>query len=177
MQARWPWVLHGMDDEGGGPISGTSSKASGADGLPDTSCISSPTPWKLPTSPRRSPPLAVLHKLEVAGCHKDRSPPLRGLSRRGRTPPPSLGASACEELLPTNPNIQGAALFWRRLEGRLLAKIDSLAGGLRASRSRGFNRRQAGGGAIKPRPTPPAPHARRPGSRCLHPHRFHSATR
>jgi hypothetical protein len=31
---------------------------------------------------------APLHKLEVAGYHDDRSPPLRDLVRRGRTPPP-----------------------------------------------------------------------------------------
>src|SRR5882724_9462217 len=128
MQARWPWVLHGMDDEGGGPISGTSSKASGADDLPDTSCIPSSTPWKLPTALWPPPPRAVLHKLEEAGCHEDRSPPLRGLSRRGRTPRPSLGASACEELLPTTAKIQGAAFSWRRLEGRAREKIDTLTG-------------------------------------------------
>jgi hypothetical protein len=29
-------MLHGMDDEGGGPISGTSSRASVETGLPDT---------------------------------------------------------------------------------------------------------------------------------------------
>jgi hypothetical protein len=33
-------------------------------------------------------PPAVLHKLEEAGCLDDRSPPLRDLIRRGRTPPP-----------------------------------------------------------------------------------------
>src|SRR5262249_59893703 len=102
MQARWPWMLHGMDDEGGGPISGTSSKASVADGLPNTAPLDRPCRW---TSQLlgASPPLAVLPKLQLASCHDDRSPPLRGLTRRGRTPPPSLGASACEELLPTNP--------------------------------------------------------------------------
>src|SRR5262249_55625891 len=117
MQARWPGILHGMDDEGGGPISGTSSKAAGADDLPDTTCILSPTPRNLRPSPRPPPPRAVLHRRRGGGSHEDPPPPLRGLSRRGRTPRPSLGASAREELLPTNPNIQGAAVFWRRVEG------------------------------------------------------------
>jgi hypothetical protein len=45
----------------------------------------------VPTSPLRVGlfgSAAVLHKLEEAGCHDDRSPPLRDLIRRGRTPPP-----------------------------------------------------------------------------------------
>src|SRR5262245_26095837 len=103
MQARWPWMLHGVDDEGGGPISATSSTASGGHDLPDTAgCLPCrPRRWKSVRARRPHSTPAVLHKLEVAGYHEDRSPPLRGLIRRGRTPPASLGASACEELLPT----------------------------------------------------------------------------
>ena len=53
---------------------------------------------------RAAAPPAVPHTLEVVGGHEERSPPLRGLSRRGRTPHPALGAAACGALLPTAPN-------------------------------------------------------------------------
>jgi hypothetical protein len=121
-----------MDDEGGGPISGTSSKASGGDGLPDISDILSSMPWIFAPARRwPPPPLAALHKLEVAGCHDDRSPPRRGLSRRGRTPLPSLGASACEELFPTKINIQGG-----RFRAAVSKPVPSpVEGGVRAGAS------------------------------------------
>src|SRR5262245_59929879 len=117
MQARWPWMLHGVDDEGGGPISATSSKASGRHDLPDTAgCLSRrPRRWKWARARQRHPTPAVLHKLEVAGCHEERSPPLRGLIRWGRTPPHSLGASACEELLPTTPTYKEGT--WKEWSG------------------------------------------------------------
>src|SRR5215475_7093873 len=70
-------------------------------------------------------PPAVLHKLEAAGCHEDRSPPLPGLIRRGRTPPPSLGASACEELLPTTPTYKEAASLRQAQDGLLSGRIEA----------------------------------------------------
>ncbi len=69
-----------MDDEGGGPISGTSSMASGDDGLSDTLDTVVVHTAELCNLRGGRPPRAVLRQLEVAGCHEDRSPPLRGLT-------------------------------------------------------------------------------------------------
>jgi hypothetical protein len=97
-----------MDDEGGGPIFGTSSTASGVCGLPGTLWSSCRPRRGTLQRTRRVATRAILRQLEVAGCHEDRSPPLRGLTRRGRTPPLARSVS-WRRTAPHRPNIQGVA--------------------------------------------------------------------
>jgi len=133
MQARWPRILHGMDDEGGGPISGTSSKASVADGLPDTLCVLSSMPMDVSNFATLAPPRSSPQAGRNAPSPHDRSPPHRDLTRSGSHPTPLARSVSLWRTAPHNPNIQVAALFpdhpelrpslgrvsrgWRRIEG------------------------------------------------------------